>query len=231
MSLRLAVTRAEPEASRTASRIDARGGEAVIAPLLTIEQNAQLDASLDGVQALLFTSANGVRAFGASKRDVLVFAVGENTASAARNAGFANVQIGEGDSEALARAAIAALDPRAGKVVHVSGTHIAGDAIGLLTQAGFSAERRIAYEARAAAALPPALAARLASTPPRIDRVLFHSARAAEIFTSLARTETPALMAVCLSEQVAAAAKLSPWARVIVAARPREDALLDAAFS
>lgn len=231
MTLRLAVTRAEPEASRTASRIDARGGQAVLAPLLTIEPNAQLDASLDGVQALLFTSANGVRAFGTPKRDVAVFAVGDATASAARNAGFTNVQTGEGDSEALARLAIASCDPRAGKIVHVSGMHIAGDAAGVLTQAGFSAERRIAYEARAATALPPNLAARLASTPPHLDRVLFHSARAAEIFTSLARAETPALMAVCLSEQVASAAKLSPWARVIVAARPREDALLEAALA
>jgi len=231
MSLRLAVTRAEPEASRTASRIDARGGEAVIAPLLTIEPSTRIDRSLTGVQALLFTSANGVRAFGPPQRDVAVFAVGENTASAARNAGFTNVEIGEGDSGALARAAIAALDPRAGAVVHVSGAHIAGDAVGVLTSAGFSAERRIAYEARAATALPASLAARLASVPPRLDRVLFHSARAAEIFTSLARAETPALMAVCLSKQVASVAKLSPWARVIVAARPREDALLEAALA
>jgi len=231
MTLRLAVTRAEPEASRTASRIDARGGSAVLAPLLTIEPNPQLDASLDGVQALLFTSANGVRAFGAPKRDVAVFAVGENTASAAHNAGFKNVHTGQGDSEALARLAIAACDPGAGKIIHVSGMHIAGDAVGALVQAGFSAERRVAYEARAATTLPSNLATRLAATPPQLDRVLFHSARAAEIFTALAKCETPALMAVCLSEQVASAAKLSPWARVIVAARPREDALLEAALS
>lgn len=232
MSLRLAVTRAEPEASRTSARIDARGGEAILAPLLEIHVAPDLDRGVADVQALLFTSANGVRAFGAACARTRVLTVGAATAAAAREQGCTDVVSADGDGAALAALARQTLDPAAGRVVHVSGAHIATDIAATLSQAGFRAERRIAYEARAIAQLPYALANRLAQAPPALDRVLFHSGRAAEIFTALSRREDSALLtAVCLSEQVAAAARAAPWARIIVAARPREDAMLEAAFS
>lgn len=230
--MRLAVTRAEPDASRTASRIDARGGTAILAPLLEIHAAPDLERDLSGVQALLFTSANGVRAFGDRLARVRVLAVGDATAVEARNLGCANVTSADGGGAALAALALQILDPAAGSVVHVSGQHIASDIAATLKQAGFDAERRIAYEARAVSQLPFALANRLASAPPQIDRMLFHSARAAEIFTQLSRREDSAsLTAVCLSNAVAEAAASSPWTRIIVASRPREDAMLESAFS
>lgn len=230
--MRLVVTRAEPDASRTAARIDARGGTAILAPLLEIHATPGLDRGLSGVQALLFTSANGVRAFGDLAARVRVLAVGEATASEARSLGCADVTSAEGGGAALAALAQRVLDPAGGRVVHVSGAHIATDVAAVLRAAGFAAERRIAYEARAVSRLPLALANRLARPAIEIDRVLFHSARAAEIFTRLTRPEDAApLTAVCLSEAVADSARHSPWARIVVAGRPREDAMLDAAFA
>lgn len=226
----IAVTRAEPDASRTASRIDAAGGHAVLAPLLTIKPLV-CDHDLSGVQALLFTSANGVRAFGDAHSEVVAFTVGETTASAARNAGYKNVRVAGGDSRALADLAIAKLNPAAGKIIHISGADVAGDIVSNLAQAGFTAERRIAYRAEAASALPSALAARLVTSPPDLDRILFHSARAAEIFTRLAPHHARWLTAACLSENVAKAARFASWARIIVAPSPREDALLQAALA
>ncbi len=232
MSLRLAVTRAEPEASRTASRIDARAGAAILAPLLEIHASPNLDRDLTNVQALLFTSANGVRAFGDRLARARVLTVGEATAREARNLGCTNVTSADGDGAALAALAQTALDPRAGRVVHVSGAHIATDIAAALDAAGFTAERRIAYEARAVAQLPFSLANRLSSAAPQIDRILFHSARAAEIFQALTQREDSAsLTAVCLSDQIAQIVRNSPWARIIVAARPREAEMLEAAFS
>jgi uroporphyrinogen-III synthase len=229
--MRIAVTRAEPEASRTASRIDAQGGEAVLAPLLTIEPAAQLDRDLTRVQALLFTSANGVRAFGSPSRDVRVLTVGAATATAARELGYANVVSADGDSHALAALARAELKPTGGKVLHISGAHIAGDLAADLTAAGFAAERRVGYEARAAMALPDSLKRRLADEPPLLDLVLFHSARAAEIFLRLARPAASRLIAVCISETVAQTARATAWKRVVVAEKAREEALLSAAFA
>lgn len=222
MSLRVAVTRALPEAEATAAHLRAIGAEPVLAPLLTIEPRA-FDAGLDGVQALLFTSSNGVRAFAAAsgERGVRTLAVGDATAEAARAASFADVGSAGGDVAALAAMAKATLDPGAGKLVHISGAHVAGDLAGALEAAGFIVERRIAYEARAATALPGAFAGPL-------DAVLFHSARAAETFARLGAPGAEKLTAACISAAVAKAARKVAWQRVVVAPAPREDALLRA---
>jgi uroporphyrinogen-III synthase len=224
MTLRIAITRALPEALASAERVRARGHEPVLAPLLRIAPRA-FDASLVGVQALLFSSSNGVRAFAQASagRGALVLAVGDATAQAARDAGFADVRSADGDVAALADLARAALTPGAGKLVHISGAHAAGDLAGALQASGFSTERRIAYEAVAADTLPEAFSGEL-------DVVLFHSARAAATFIALGAPKAASLRAVCLSQAVAEAAAPAPWACIVTAERPREDALLDAAL-
>src|SRR5262249_48258458 len=128
LMLRVAITRAQPEAEKTAAHVRARGGEAVLAPLLSIEPRP-FELSAAGAQALLFTSSNGVHAFAAqaTQRDIAAFAVGESTAAAARAAGFAEVRAAGGDVAALAQLVQAALDPRAGALIHISGAHVAGD--------------------------------------------------------------------------------------------------------
>lgn len=222
MTLRVAITRAAPEAEMTAERVRALGALPVMAPLLMIEPRA-FETGLEHAQALMFTSSNGVRAFAAASnaRTVRVLAVGDATAQAARAAGFTDVRSADGDVASLAALARASLDPRAGKLVHVAGAHVAGDLGAMLADAGFEVERRIAYDARAAGALPAAFAG-------PVDIVLFHSARAAETFIALGAPGASRLTAVCLSPAVAAAARKATWKSVIVAPAPREDALLGA---
>lgn len=227
---RAAITRAQPDAERTADRVRALGADAVLAPLLSIEPRA-FDANLADVQALLFTSANGVRAFtnAAPRRDVATLTVGDATARAARDAGFTEVRAADGDSSALAAFACATLDPRGGRVLHISGEDVAGDLVGALQAAGFDAQRRIAYAAIAAAELPQALRGSL-------DIVLFHSARAAEVFVRFGAPGAEMLTAACLSPAIARAAQGLPqgpvkWARTIVAPHPREEDLLHAALA
>lgn len=153
MTLRVAVTRALPEAEATAARLRKLGHEAVLAPLLRIEARP-FDADVQNVQALLFTSVNGVRAFASASdaRRLRVLCVGDATAAAARKEGFLDARSADGDVDALAAMAIDVLDAAGGKVVHVSGADVAGDLIGALRDAGLQAERRIAYAAIAAAA-------------------------------------------------------------------------------
>jgi uroporphyrinogen-III synthase len=222
--LRVAITRAQPEAEKTAARVRERGGEPVLAPLLTIEPRP-FDTHIAGAQALLFTSSNGVHGFAAqiSERGIPAFAVGESTAAAARAAGFHHVSTADGDVVALAHLVQAELDPHAGMLVHVSGRHIAGDLVHTLRGAGFHVERRVAYEAVAATTLPAAFA-----TP--LDIVLFHSARAAEIFIQLGAPSSASLRAACFSQAVSTAARAALWAALTVAKAPREEALLDAAL-
>lgn len=222
MSLRIAITRALPDAEESAARIRALGGEAIIAPLLTIIPMAY-DTNVEDAQALIFTSIAGVRAFPDARRmhAKRVLTVGDASAHAAREAGFTDVRSADGDAAALAAMIIATIDPAAGLLIHIRGTHVAGDVAGQLEAAGFKVDRRIAYTAAQAPVLPEALKAPL-------DVVLFYSARAAETFHRLGG-QSAGRAAACLSPGVAEAAGPG-WAQVIVAPRPREDALLAAVF-
>jgi|CXWL01.1.fsa_nt_gi uroporphyrinogen-III synthase len=220
--LRVAITRAMPDALATADRVRERGAEAVLAPLLVLTPLA-FETDTREVQALLFTSANGARAFaGASQsRSIPVLAVGDATAAVARNAGFSDVRSAAGNVETLANLAKVSLDRSKGKLLHVSGSHVAGNLAELLGEAGFDAERRIAYEARSVSTLPTPFEGPL-------DCVLFHSPRAAMIFLTLGAPSAELLTALCLSPAVAAAAAPTRWASLIVSPSPHEGALLDA---
>ena len=222
MMLRVAITRAEPEASRTAARVRARGAEAIVAPLIAIVP-CGYDTNTEGAQAIIFTSTNGVRAFPDARgaRDRLVLTVGDATAEAAREAGFNDVRSADGDVNALVALAKRELDPAEGKLIHIAGDHVAGDLGGELRAAGFSVERRLAYASVAAAPLPPALNGPL-------DIVLFHSPRAAQRFIELGAPNAANLVAGCMSAAIAEAAGKVSWKRIITAPRPREDDLLAA---
>jgi uroporphyrinogen-III synthase len=100
--MRVAITRAMPEAEITAQRVRELGAEPVIAPLLTIVP-CGYDTNTEDAQAIIFTSINGVRAFPATREArARILAVGDATADAARAAGFLDVRSADGDVDALA---------------------------------------------------------------------------------------------------------------------------------
>ena len=91
--MRLLVTRPEPDATRQAEILAARGHEPIVAPLLLIEPVTDVPLELDGVQGLIVTSRNVFRTLAshpglAAARSLPLFAVGEATASAATELGF-----------------------------------------------------------------------------------------------------------------------------------------------
>ncbi|HEY5608972.1 MAG TPA: uroporphyrinogen-III synthase, partial [Alphaproteobacteria bacterium] len=229
--MRALITRPAEDAQEIADALRARGFEVVIEPMLEI---VPLDApapDLFDVQALLFTSANGVRAFTrlATRRDLPVFAVGDATAAAARAAGFTGVHSAGGGTGDLARLVRARLRPDAGALLHVSGSAVAGDLADALAKDGFHVRREMLYEARPAAALSPALLLQLKSRG--IDVVLFFSPRTARTFVSLVRgagldASLDRAIAICLSHAVAAALAGMPLRALRVAARPELAALL-----
>ncbi|MBS0384616.1 MAG: uroporphyrinogen-III synthase [Proteobacteria bacterium] len=225
-SPRVAITRALPDAERTAEALRARGAEPIVAPLLEIAPYA-FDTDLGGVQALLFTSANGVRAAAQAlqERALPLLAVGDATANAARDAGFRDVRSANGDVRALSELAASSLEARKGALLYLSGADVAADLANLLQAAGFRTARRIVYEARVVSALPAAY------TQP-LDIIVFHSARAAHAFVGFGAPNAQQLTAACLSQAVAdAAAQSASWARIVVATTPQEEALWRATFS
>jgi uroporphyrinogen-III synthase len=83
--MRVLVTRPQPDALETANMLIARGHQPIVAPLVRVNYHDGPEIDLSGVQAILATSANGVRALSRrlARRDLPVFAVGPKTAHTA----------------------------------------------------------------------------------------------------------------------------------------------------
>lgn len=172
------VTRTAPFAMLTAKHLHAAGHNPLVAPVLeTKPLEHELEA--ESVDALVFTSPNGVRhhVFSSALRSVPVFAVGDRTAEAARQAGYENVFSARGDVRDLRDLICNQLAPRA-RLVHLSAAKPAGNLVAELRDAGFDARRVPIYDAVECGrdTLRPALAAL-----PWIDGALIHSPRAGEI--------------------------------------------------
>jgi uroporphyrinogen-III synthase len=200
----------------------------VVAPLIEIVPvAAELD--LDGLQALLFTSANGVAQFAArsSDRSLPALCVGDITAEAARAAGFV-AESADGDVIALARLAQARFRPGAGAYLHVRGRHAAGDLAGALAATGVSVRAAEIYD-QAPRAMPAEAQALLAAA--RVDAVALFSPRSARIFAAAAREAGWPLAdatAVALSSPADAALDGLGFGRRLVAAAPTREGMLAA---
>ena len=110
-SLRALVTRPREEADSLIGPLATRGVEALIEPLIEIHFQVPEAFDLGGVQAILCTSANGVRALARASRErgVPLLTVGDATAARARAEGFGSVESAGGDVGDLARLAVARL--------------------------------------------------------------------------------------------------------------------------
>ncbi|HYH37720.1 MAG TPA: uroporphyrinogen-III synthase [Azospirillum sp.] len=234
--MRLLITRPAEDAEPLARRLRAMGHSPSVEPMLDMVWLDGPAPDLEDVQALLFTSANGVRAFvrRTDRRDRPVYAVGDATARAAREAGFDSVESASGDVYALAELVGGRGRPEAGVLLHVAGTTVAGDLSGLLGSKGFTVRREAMYEALPSAVLGRETAAALAEGG--IDAVLIFSPRTARSFVRLLRgagllDRCRTVDVLCLSPAVAEAARTCdaeqvPWKSVQVAERPEQDSLL-----
>ena len=227
------VTRPVADAGPLAAVLAAHGIAARLEPLLLIEFLPGPPLALAGVQAILATSANGVRALSLRTecRALPLFAVGNATAREARVQGFITVESASGDVEALAALVKRRLDPTQGTLLHVAGTALAGDLATDLASAGFACRREVLYRARTAERLSEETAAALRAD--LIDGVLLYSPRTAATFVHLVRAaglaaQCARLRAFCLSAAVAAAVSQTAWKAVVTAAMPTEAALVAA---
>jgi uroporphyrinogen-III synthase len=233
LGLRALVTRPRAEAAALAEALMARGIEAIIEPLLEIHYRDGPAPDLAGVQAVLCTSANGVRALARLSREraVRLFAVGEASAARARAEGFAHVESAGGNVDDLARLARERLQPGKGRLLHVAGSDVAGDLASQLCSAGFTVDRVVLYEARPAAGLSAASVQAL--TTGFVDFALFFSPRTATIFARLVEQAGIAaalrhVTAVSISAAADAALAGTEFRARHVAATPDQQGLLAA---
>jgi uroporphyrinogen-III synthase len=227
--MKVLVTRPAEDGAQIARRLAEMGHEALLAPLLTVRFHDGPPLALAGIQAVLATSANGVRALArrTDHRDLPLFAVGPQTAEAAKAAGFIRIRNADGDAVALADAVPGWADPGAGALLHVTGEDGGGWLAQTLAARGFDVRRMELYCVEAAAMLPPPAARALQDGA--VQAALFFSPRSARVFGECvagAGLPTARLTAVCISANTASALQGIAFAGIRVAAAPNQDALL-----
>jgi uroporphyrinogen-III synthase len=182
----------------------------------------------DRVAAVLVTSGQAIPAIPAGYRCAKLFAVGDATAARARQAGFADVSSAGGDAADLTALVRAAVAPGASLLL-VTGQGLGRALAASLRAAGFAVIRRSVYAPVPMRRLPAdALAALRAG---RLRAALFFSADSATHFSRIVvRTTLQETVgntdAVAISPAAAVPLEGLPWRRILVAARPNQDAML-----
>jgi uroporphyrinogen-III synthase len=224
--MKILVTRPLADGQEIAVRLAELGHQTVLSPLLEPRFFDGPEPALDDVQAILATSANGVRALGSrtGRRDIPVFAVGPQTAAEAVKAGFTDVRSADGDAVALAEATGRWAQPGA-VLLHVCGTDAPGTLADTLGRNGFAVRRAALYGMAAATELPPPARAALAQG--QLDAVMFFSPKSARLFLELAQgLPIGGLTALCISPATAQMLPAGAFAQLRIAERPNQAAML-----
>jgi uroporphyrinogen-III synthase len=227
VSQKVIVTRTQPGADETATNLVALGYQPVVSPMLRIVETG-LDAGvLAGVRDLIFTSANGVRVFhssGAPAAEFAAWCVGPSTSGAAREAGFARVIEGDGDADDLARLILAARTELTGPALHIANDAAAGHLVAALQAEELDVRFASPYRTEAAPSLSGEALDALASGGAAI---LIHSAKGASAMAA-SRAALDKTWLVSISEAAARPLEGAVCAGIRIAARPNEDALMEA---
>lgn len=211
--MRLLVTRPQDDALSLAQHLQAQGHECVIAPVINIVAQPVALPAVENLCGLAFTSANGVRALhqrlaanAAPWLELPAFTVGPQTQQTALACGFTKAVQAAGDVESLADLIASHQSDLGDKpILHIAGSHLAGNLQALLARQHINVEKAALYEAVAATEFEEAAATALQQAT--IDGVVIYSQRSARIFMDLfARLVTPQVekpIAFCLSPAIA----------------------------
>lgn len=233
------VTRPAPDNAKTAAALRARGHEVLLSPMLRFEPVTFEDDGEIDFDAVILSSANAVRAIEdhpvrARLMLLPVFAVGEHTAKIARDAGFTNITIADGDAislrERIVESAAAGKLKRKAAFCYLAGADLTRDLGGELGARGFTVVTRTAYRMVPIAGLSDVVSdAFRAGT---IDAVMHYSRRSARAYLNAARADGVEISALalpqcCISEAVAGVLRDAGAMQVAAANAPDEKALLD----
>lgn len=211
--MKILVLRPQPGADETAARARALGLEPIVAPLFAVRPLEWTPPDPAGFDAVMLTSASAARQAGGGLTPFHArpcYAVGEATAAAAREAGFADIRIGPDDGAALL---LTMAEDGVACAFHACGEdHLA------LGHPAIRVTRVPVYAAEAVARLPVAPEGMLA---------LLHSPRAAALFGALVPDRSAVEIAAISARSARAAGE--GWKRVAVAAQARDHALLELA--
>jgi len=231
--MKFIITRPLADGLKAAARLKSLHHQAILSPVIEIRFLDNVAIPTNGYQALALSSANAARALARCPerswlRGVTAFAVGGQSAEAARASGLTAIKVAGGDVRDLARMMISELNPVRGLILYLSGTDVSGDLKGLLEAQGFVVQRVVLYEA--VPAVQMAREARDSLGRGEVGGIFLYSPRSARIWKSLVESEgldgeVRPVHHFCLSMNVAEA--LGGHYLTRVASQPTEDALFD----
>jgi uroporphyrinogen-III synthase len=240
LTMAVLVTRPHPDDEATAAALRARGYDVLRAPVLRLEPVAFHDDMNARYGAVIVTSANALRSIephlkGHRLLELPLFAVGEQTAAAARRAGFTDVISADGDAAGLRDLVLAKVKAKqlkkAATLLYLAGADLARDLAGELGERGLRVVTQTTYKMSPVASLPREVCDAFAAN--RVEAVLHYSQRSARAFLEAARAGGVEISALaipqcCISASVASAVRDAGATQVMVAASPDENALFEA---
>lgn len=211
--------------------LERRGHRVHLAPLLQVDPLPFDGRTLGTASAIILTSANAVPALEGLDPAIRVFAVGPDTASAARAAGLSNVAAASGTAASLLEMVRHRWRPDYGPLAYASGRHVSVDVAGALAVQGFRCRRVEVYATAQVRQLPEE--AKNLLQRGQIDAVLFMSVRTADAFCGLvASTGNPEVCrrarSLSLSDKIATRLGHLPWLESLTAASPTREGILRA---
>lgn len=225
------ITRPIEDSERMRPLIEAIGFSTMIEPMLTIKRIKTARLPADAIQGYVVTSANGACALAAAgaKTDLPLWAVGERTALAAADLGFAKIRFAKGDVISLASLLQSDVDPEKGPLLHARGVDVVGDLAGMAQRFGLLILSVPLYKAEKTKSLSDPV--KKALKDGLIACALFFSPRSAESFVTLAADADLSdacrrMEAVALSEAIVEKLRPLPWPEIHAPKEPRQDALL-----
>lgn len=232
--MRALVIRSAERAAETARRLEACGIEAVPLPL---SEPVSTGASLPGeaFDGIILTSRNAAPFLGDSRvsRLLPVFAVGEASAAAARDLGFADVRTGNGDAAALAGLIAKTCRQQQGgrriRLLYPAAVQRAFAMKEALHRDGIDTLLVEAYRMKRIDPGREVLAAALTKTANGLH--LFHSALSAAHFTELTSRYgldrmLGGVTALAISDKTSHRLPMEQYRQVIVVKSPDEDAMI-----
>lgn len=224
------IIRAQPGAAETAQRVEQMGLSAILSPVLIMQERPDtVMPSAEQLSGLVFTSANGVRAYSKLRldRSLPAWCVGPATAAAARAAGFSDVRESAGNALDLADFIARETAPTHAPLLHIANAAAKGDLKLRLTDLGFATEFAPLYDMRPAASLSDAADEVLGQNAPCI--LLIHSAKGAERFAELCQgRRLNHLVTAAISQTAAEPLKSLDLKTIEIAPSPNEDGLFQA---
>lgn len=209
--MRILVTRPEPDASAFAKRLTSLDHDALVEPLLVTHFEPVDEIELDGVQALIATSRNAIRALSGlphieQAQSVPLYVVGPGTAAAARALGFAPIIEGPRAGRELVSLIALDADVNGGPLMHLAGNQKAYDVAGELRRLGFHILEPLVYRMEPVRGLGSAAVEAIMEG--RIEGIALFSPATARIWARLVEAQgisrqARAIKHFCLSAAVA----------------------------